>query len=184
MQAIIAQQRLLNTRQQQACAHRRIAACHAAPRQVAPRQIVCAALPQGARQAASTGLALLAALQLAVPAPTLAFGTPDLPSPSDVSKAVDRNTPDLPSPSDIQKKVKQEGNAAGGAPSLDTKGTKDQVKDAVGSAKSNVVDAGKTALNNATPKKGLFEKINEQALTDQSPSKQYRGQPINTPSGR
>ena len=42
-------------------------------------------------------------------------------------QAVDRNTPDLPSIGEIQNKVKQEGNAAGGAPSLDTKGTKDQV---------------------------------------------------------
>ena len=59
-----------------------------------------------------------------------------------------------------------------------------QVKDAVGSAKDNVKQAGKSILSNATPKKGLFDRINEEALTDNAPSQQYKGAPINTPSGR
>lgn len=226
MQTITTQQRAFSCTKLQPCASRRSVARSAAHL----NQTVCA-LPQSVRQAANTGLALLAATQIVLPAPSLAFG-PFGNKVQEAAKAVDRNTPDLPSPGEIQKKVKQEGNAAGGAPSLDTKGTKDQVKDAVGnakdnvkqagksvltnaavgsatnaavgsakdsvkqagksvltnaavgSAKDNVKQAGKSILTNATPKKGLFDRINEEALTDNAPSQQYKGAPINTPSGR
>ncbi|KAL3141536.1 hypothetical protein ABBQ32_004786 [Trebouxia sp. C0010 RCD-2024] len=123
----------------------------------------------GSKKAFMSGLAALASVPLLFGGPAVAFvGN----TASDFADKVDQVTPDVPLPGLKQKG--KEADAIGAAPNKSGPGAADQVKGAASDVADKAADVGGGALENVKPKRGFFERINDEALTKNSPSVQQK----------